>query len=163
MKKMMEAGNSYTRIGKAFGVSRQRVHQILTGYKSPSQEPKKTHIPWGWSAKDGYTKEGIWKKGMGGRDFLAEIVRNRDNYTCQICGKIWHEGERRLDTHHLDRNKENDHSCENYKNFDEMITLCHRCHLNLDQVRSSMTRGHKKLTEAKVLSVRVNNLLKKAK
>jgi len=47
---------------------------------------------------------------------LKKSIRERDKYTCQICGK-----EPATDVHHKDYNKEN---CDP-KN---LITLCHECH-----------------------------------
>lgn len=97
---------------------------------------------------------------MEGKDFLREKVRVRDKHTCQMCGKIWIEGTRRFDVHHLDEEAEgwdNRKTNKNKgsgksgiyqndkKNFDRMITYCHKCHLNLDSVRNKMSlRGRKK-------------------
>lgn len=35
IKELRDKGLSYKSIGEIFGISRQRVHQILTGYKTP--------------------------------------------------------------------------------------------------------------------------------
>jgi 5-methylcytosine-specific restriction endonuclease McrA len=80
-------------------------------------------------------KCGVWAEGMGGRDVLSEKVRIRDNHTCQICKKVWKVGERKLDVHHIDENCESIFTCENYKKFNRMITLCHKCHLRLKNVK----------------------------
>lgn len=60
-----------------------------------------------------------------------EIVRKRDNYTCQVCKKIWKKGQRRFDVHHLNglcgkRSKKYD----KVSDIDGLITLCHKCHFN---------------------------------
>ncbi len=89
-------------------------------------------------------------RGMGnltGRDFLTELVRKRDNWTCQICGKVWKKGTRRFDTHHLDEENESIKTYENYKKFNRMITLCHKCHLNLRGVRNKMKKSWGKNTK----------------
>lgn len=81
----------------------------------------------------------------GSRDFARERARRRDNYTCQNCRKIWIEGTRRFDVHHLDDDMEGSRSPKwDRENLDRLITLCHKCHLNLDAVRKKMSFGHKK-------------------
>ena len=77
---------------------------------------------------------------ISGRDFTRELIRSRDNHTCQICGKKWEEGTRRLDVHHKDNDKEKTKQYDVYeKEKDNLITLCHKCHLNLPAHRKSMT------------------------
>jgi 5-methylcytosine-specific restriction endonuclease McrA len=49
-------------------------------------------------------------------DTLKKSIRERDRYTCQICGK-----EPSICVHHIDYNKKN---C----NPDNLITLCVGCH-----------------------------------
>jgi len=72
----------------------------------------------------------------GGLDFIREVVRSRDNRTCKICLKKWNIGERRFDVHHLDEvNGKSAGSLRSSKydreNLDRMITLCHKCHIQL--------------------------------
>ena len=40
-------------------------------------------------------------KSLTGKDRTRELARIRDKHTCQKCGKIWQEGQRRFDVHHL--------------------------------------------------------------
>jgi 5-methylcytosine-specific restriction endonuclease McrA len=82
----------------------------------------------------------------GGRDYAREWVRIRDKHTCQICMKVWVPGTRRLDVHHTDESQEGKShirgaSASDKLNMDKMITLCHKCHLNLDSVRQKMGSG----------------------
>ena len=81
-------------------------------------------------------------KQLEGRDFLREKVRKRDNFTCQICDKVWDKESRRFDVHHLDKELEGKEGkkYENNKNLDRMITLCHKCHLNLKHIRNKMQK-----------------------
>ena len=83
----------------------------------------------------------------GSKDRYRELVRIRDNYTCQNCGKKWEKGMRRFDVHHLDEERESAENNPKLKNtvckwdrehMDRMITYCHKCHLNLDSVRKKM-------------------------
>lgn len=76
---------------------------------------------------------------LEGLDFIREKIRARDNYTCQKCGKVWQPGTRRFDVHHLVAKMESVRSYEYDKaNFDKIITLCHKCHLNLHNVKAKM-------------------------
>jgi 5-methylcytosine-specific restriction endonuclease McrA len=67
-------------------------------------------------------------------DELREIIRKRDNYTCQNCSMTEGEHlivrERILDIHHIDGNKENN-------NKENLITLCNSCN-----VRANFNKEH---------------------
>lgn len=52
---------------------------------------------------------------------LRESIRQRDGYTCRICGYIWKKEDRKLSVHHIDYNKNN-------LNPENLITLCTSCH-----------------------------------
>jgi 5-methylcytosine-specific restriction endonuclease McrA len=82
-------------------------------------------------------------KPLEGRDFIREKVRQRDNWTCQKCGKIWEEGTRRLDVHHLDEKLESNRTYQGSRCLDRMITLCHKCHLNLPHVKKKIMMGRR--------------------
>ena len=86
------------------------------------------------------------KKIIGGRDILREKVRIRDNHSCQICFKKWKPGQRRFDVHHLNAKLENNREYKNSKCFDEMITLCHKCHLNLEHIRKKISISNRKIS-----------------
>jgi len=75
-------------------------------------------------------------KYLEGLDFIREKVRVRDNHSCQICFKKWEQGQRRFDVHHLNPELESNREYKNSKCFDEMITLCHKCHLNLEHIKN---------------------------
>jgi hypothetical protein len=87
--------------------------------------------------KDGYNL--VHGSDLSGVGRVREFARKRDNHTCQKCGKIWQEGSRRFDVHHLDESME---SIRDYlydrSNLDKLITYCHKCHLNLHSVRKKM-------------------------
>lgn len=148
--KLRARGMSWVKIGVLMGFSRQRAHQIGTGYMSYK---KATSID---SAKeDSIAKLELTKEPMGhmsgGLGKFRERIRIRDNRTCQICFKVWVEGERRLDVHHMDdefegRSGERGVIALDRKNFRRMITLCHKCHLNLHTVREKMTKRKRKLS-----------------
>ena len=96
-----------------------------------------TEIPLNWQPIP--FERVVIKEKIGGRDRLREQVKIRDNYTCQICGKVWEKGKRKFDVHHLDKELENNDSCWASKNFDRMITLCHKCHLNLRHIKEKQS------------------------
>jgi len=120
---------TFQQIGNLFGISRQRVHQIL----HHQYIPRKYEYKYGQKIR------------LEGNDYLRELVRIRDNYTCQKCGKVWKEGQRRFDVHHLNLLESQTEAMkyENNKDLSQLITLCHKCHLNLSEHRNKMTKGLK--------------------
>lgn len=63
---------------------------------------------------------------------LKKAIRERDRYTCQICGN---EG---LEVHHIDYNKKN---C----NIENLITLCKKCHMKTGFNRNIWIKYFKKV------------------
>lgn len=136
---------TYLEISKLLGLSKQRVHQIDSGYKT-AKPPishkiftyKKLGLKFELPKGENPNQNGI----TGGRDYVREWVRIRDKHACQICLKKW-TGGRRLDVHHMDEAREGldryikpGEICKwDRENMDKMITLCHKCHMNLDTVR----------------------------
>jgi len=139
---MRKKGLTYAKIGRFFGLSKQRIHKILN--------PRKTQE----STVDNPIRLNLTKlTGMpkGSRDRTRELVRIRDFHTCQICFKKWRKGERRFDVHHLDEKYEglqgegrNGTTKWDREHLDKMLTLCHKCHFNLDQVRRKMSLARRK-------------------
>lgn len=83
-----------------------------------------------WLGKRGEKHPG-WKGGLSFLPYSVDwtetlrlSIRERDHYTCQICGEK--QGDNALSVHHKDYNKLN---C----NPDNLITLCHFCHLNTNR------------------------------
>jgi hypothetical protein len=77
------------------------------------------------------------KKGIGGRERTREIVRYRDEYTCQTCNEIRtpemakEQGKRQLDVHHLNGLcGKMSRKYDKIESLSQMITLCHKCHFN---------------------------------
>ena len=111
MTQLREQRYTYQNIGDLLGISRQRVHQIITGI--------------------GYDSF------LTGIEATRERIRARDNFTCQLCGKKWKKGERRLDVHHLDCDSLKTQKVEPMSEAGNMITLCHKCHLGVFHKRST--------------------------
>jgi len=68
---------------------------------------------------------------------LREKIRDRDNYTCQLCGKSQYDCDRSLSVHHIDFDKNNNDP-------DNLITLCRHCHLKAG------SRKNKKILQKKI-------------
>jgi 5-methylcytosine-specific restriction endonuclease McrA len=137
-------------IGLKMGFSGQRAHQLVTGYRSPSSRPAAaTELKILTKRKrDALGIPESFSPGSGGRDHVHELARCRDNHTCQKCGKVWVLGMRRLDVHHMDEEMDGKSRSKgilkyNRENLDKLITLCHKCHLNLEVSRKRMSNGHK--------------------
>ncbi len=97
---------------------RKKLSESHKGYIMPISQRIKIGLAekgenhWNWQG--GKSREGYsvcWTRQ------LRNLIRKRDNYNCQICGS----GKRPLDVHHIDSNKENNHS-------QNLVTLCRSCH-----------------------------------
>ena len=110
--KLRSQGKSFSQIAGKFNISKQRVSVVI--------------------------KNGSWRN--FGREFIREKVRMRDKHTCQECGKKWVKGQRRFDTHHLNGLcGKKSMTYDRLENINCLITLCHKCHLGLDEVRHKMS------------------------
>jgi hypothetical protein len=101
---------------------------------------------------------------LEGRDLIREKIRIRDNHTCQICNKIWIRGLRRFDVHHKDCIKDKSRQYDNYETEkDNLITLCHKCHLNLHCGRNLSKEEKKELKriydKKRRLNIKLNKLI----
>lgn len=76
-----------------------------------------------------------------GWNAAREFVRERDNHSCQKCGRKRRDDERQLDVHHM--NEEEGKGGRHQRDYkpEELITLCRRCHLNLPHIRERMSKG----------------------
>ena len=68
-----------------------------------------------------------WNGGIADWDYspnwkaICRLVRKRDEYTCQLCGKQFKPQSRTLHIHHIDEDKRNTHPWN-------LIALCSSCH-----------------------------------
>jgi 5-methylcytosine-specific restriction endonuclease McrA len=124
-------GLSFEFIGSIHNMTRQRAQQIYVEHKD-DYSPKHRPLKYGKILD------------VTGRDYTRELVRMRDGYKCQKCGKQWKDGERRLDVHHKDCDKEKSRGYDSVQSMNDMITLCHKCHLNLPQHIKAMEKAHEK-------------------
>lgn len=159
--RLRKEGKSFQEIGVILNVSRQRVQQILI--KRPPQRMltfclvchKKLELGDGRKhcIECLSTGAGTLKK-INGRDFLREQVRLRDRHTCQSCGLVWNKVSRKFDVHHKNPELEGNigRKYSNNYNLDDMITLCHKCHMNLHQVKDKMTKKNREIGAKKKAS-----------
>lgn len=84
-----------------------------------------------------------------GRDYVRELVRIRDNWTCQKCGKRWEPGKRRFDIHHLNECGKKSRGYDRKEDMGGLITYCHKCHLTLDSVRNKMSKSQEEYWQEK--------------
>ena len=71
-----------------------------------------------WNWQGGITKR-TYPKIFFNR--LRDLIKSRDNFTCQICGLKTKEKGNKLVTHHIDWNKKN-------ISLDNLTTVCRSCH-----------------------------------
>jgi predicted restriction endonuclease len=126
-------------IGKLFGISRQRVMKIiqLQGLKMENMSEK-------MRAKDDISGIKI-DPNLAGRERTRAIVRERDENTCQLCGKVHIKGERELDVHHIDCDKRKTRQYDRMSEIPNMITVCHSCHMNISSHIKAMEKGNRHL------------------
>lgn len=149
MTRLHEQGFSYTKIGKMFGITRQRIHQIIAKKDitrividsmidlNLNEEQKKQLKSW----RKKYNNE-------GGRDYKREMIRIYFNHTCQniFCNKKW-KGGRRFDIHYFSCNPTDTRKYDTgkVKDFINSVTLlCHKCHLNMPEHRETMIEAAKR-------------------
>ena len=96
-----------------FGTIKPKKDKKIYPPKEPKPKKERKIVPWEET----------------GTSRTREMVRVRDNHTCQMCGKKWVVGKRRFDVHHLNglcgkKSKKYDKISE----INGLITLCHKCH-----------------------------------
>jgi len=96
---------------------RKSLSRVLRNKPKPWQIGEKNYFWQGGKSIEPYSVD--WT------ETLKRSIRERDNYTCQLCGKP--QGEKAHPVHHIDYNKKN-------QNPENLITLCLHCH-NLTQTK----------------------------
>ena len=73
-----------------------------------------------------------------GETFLKDRKKalERDNYTCQDCGAT-----ENLETHHIDGSGSNVPAREMNNDLDNLITLCHKCHMKRHGTNGDISSG----------------------
>jgi hypothetical protein len=119
-----------------------RILTMLSGYSRDAVHRLLGEIPkymLSGNLVDHFEGHESWRK--GGREWVRFLVRARDNFTCQSCGRRWEQGQRHLDVHHL--NGMCGRVARGYEStcaIPKLITLCHKCHFNHPE-HTLKTRG----------------------
>jgi hypothetical protein len=118
MKQMLSSGMSLDAIGKKYGLSRQRVHQILNDvlkeHKEVDELPEVSkEIP-----------DMKLVMGLKQNRRIKELARIRDNHTCQFCKRQWDGNGNKFDVHNFTSKS------YKFKDIPNMITVCHECLMN---------------------------------
>jgi len=116
--------HSLLKKNKWFFCSLDCYHRFLKGKRMSPKTEFKAGMP--------IEKHPRW---LGGKSFepygiefnekLRELIRERDNHKCFICGK---KDYRKLSVHHIDYNKKNN-------NPNNLISLCNKCHIQTNSNR----------------------------
>lgn len=123
--KLRNRGYSLAEIGRLFNISRERARQITI------KQDISINFSYSTLQISPFSIDRSSAKDSSGRDYVRELVRTRDSHTCQGCHKIWKNGNRRFDIHHLNGlcgTKST--GCDRVVDIPTLITLCHRCHYN---------------------------------
>lgn len=142
IKELRHKGYTLQYIGLKLGVSRQRIHQMI----SPN-EIKRMKIIKALIVKNrkkylcAFCNSILERKSrfcvvclprnLEGKDRTRQMVRLRDNLTCQTCSKKWVIGTRRFDVHHLGGLcGKKSLRYDKTRDMHLLLTLCHKCHFN---------------------------------
>jgi len=90
-----------------------------------------------------------WKGGGNfdyGRNWSEQKrkCRKRDNYTCQLCGRIWDRKERRFDVHHIKEIRSFNTDWKSANILANLITLCISCNARASGNRDYWKRKYKR-------------------
>jgi DNA-binding CsgD family transcriptional regulator len=153
---LYKQGKTYQEIGEHFGITRQRVQQIIKALTIPKPVVKRDCICGKKFEVSRLNKSFCIECSKNiahftGRDRAREIVRMRDKHTCQSCGKKWEEGTRRFDVHHLNGlcGKKST-GFDGINDIDGLTTLCHKCHLSMPHIKMG-PNGSTKKNKSKIL------------
>ena len=84
----------------------------------------------------------------------SRLIRKRDNFTCQRCGKKYEEGQQGLHCHH-----HRTRSCNSTRfDWDNCASLCHGCH----QYVHSHALEHVEFFKSRLGAKRYNALIKRS-
>lgn len=139
---------TYSQIGRLLCLSRQRVQMAYEEHRTADVPPLLKAKRYG-DLRDAlkhvqpilFTRPGFDPHGVPGAGLVSlvrEMVRRRDGYRCQMCYRKARPGERKLDVHHLDERMEGEPVSglpDANLEPDDMITLCHQCHMRIAMAR----------------------------
>lgn len=130
-KKPWNIGKSGTNLGKTFSEEHKQKIGASNRGKTRSEETRRK-ISKSHKGLQSLEKHPMWKGGISFEPYcpkfnfeFKERVRRFFNFTCQMCGHVWQEGEKRLSVHHVNYDKMV--CCNDVKPL--FVTVCHTCHV----------------------------------
>jgi hypothetical protein len=139
--KLYKSGLTLQAIGDSAGLSRERVRQIISRPLLRRKVEVKDCRICGSLFKEfeGALYCEVCRPRLEGRERTRWLVRLRDGLKCRACDVKWKEGSRAFDVHHLKglcgkRSRKYD----SVKAMDDLVTLCHKCHLTQHITRRRM-------------------------
>jgi len=124
-----------------------KARKVKLGNKNPMFGKK----PWNWIGIDKRDKYGNADRGFDWKK-IKKIVKERDNYTCQICGITEKDTKQYLQVHHLIK-----YSIFKDNDLDNLITLCPKCHANSETQFLKVNSINKIIKTEKVYNFSVEN------
>lgn len=112
--------------------ARQNEKKRIYSKKYQQENPekvKKAHHEWYMKNRKRLGYKGLFASPGTGWNFVRLKVLARDNCICQVCGG----GAREV--HHLDGTGSNRLEKEKNNSMDNLITVCHKCHIKLDVIQ----------------------------
>jgi len=127
----MKIGNNYS-LGH---IVTEKARNLISVRTKEGMNNPETHRKLSVSASRRFWKGGISRLPYAFEfdEFLKEKIRQRDNYTCQLCGVPECECTEKLSIHHIDYDKEN---CSEVN----LISLCRSCNSKVNIRREIWTR-----------------------
>ena len=122
LKKRLNTGRTHFKKGHGFWTGKKRPNMM--GVNHPNWNGGTCNEPYIYG----------WKQ-------IKDVIRVRDNHTCQECGVPETECVRRLCVHHIDYNKKN---CSH----NNLISLCLLCHIKTNKNRDMWTKYFKEKLDA---------------
>lgn len=118
----VEQGQTMQEIADQFGVNRSVIRKFVVKFDIPTRDKSAARM----GRKVGHLNPS-WKGGVADWDYsadwksLARTIRDRDKWTCQLCGDCRAKWGKNLHVHHIDGNKLNNDPLN-------LISLCATCH-----------------------------------
>ena len=130
-----EKNRSTIEIADQCGVTPSSVVKAMKKFDIPRKPWDDAHLPMKTKGED----NGSWRGGVSQWNYtdnwkaIAHRIRQRDSYTCQLCGEYRKHWGPHLHVHHIDADKTNNA-------LTNLISLCAKCHKAIQYDPSATSR-----------------------